>query len=313
MVMTPLFSRHQPGGVFTIQDMEDHPNNVLFVSSTHAAAQNALGGGQNPDKPFATLAYVLTNAASLTPALAAGDVIYLMPGHAETIAATAGIAAATAGVRIVGLGIGTSIPLFTFSETDSTWTITAAGVELKNIRLTSSKNEMVSMLSSSAPDLTLDHVDYIDPGTALETLQFLITTAASDRLTVKNCNFNATTAGASAQLWLRLIGCDSPRIYDNVFTMTLNDAATSACVSGDASVRSFLVDRNTFIQLGGTSMVSAILMTDGATGFARNNTVASAFTAIAGSVDVGNAGFAAENYCLNTPDKSGILDPGVDS
>ena len=47
---------------------------MLFVNSAHSAAENALGGGQNPDKPFSTLAYVMTNAASLTPALAAGDV-----------------------------------------------------------------------------------------------------------------------------------------------------------------------------------------------------------------------------------------------
>jgi len=68
MVMTPLFSRHQPGGVFTIQDMEEHPNNVLFVNSAHANASNAVSAGQNPDRPFSTLAYVLTNAATLTPA-----------------------------------------------------------------------------------------------------------------------------------------------------------------------------------------------------------------------------------------------------
>ncbi len=313
MVSTPLFSRHQPGGVFTIQDMEDHPNNVLFVSSTHAAASNALGGGQNPDKPFATLAYVLTNAASLTPALAAGDVIYLMPGHAETVASAAAIAAATAGIRIVGLGVGTSIPLFTFSATGSTWTITAAGVEIKNVRVTSSVNELVTVFSSSAADLTLDHVDYIDAGAALETLQFLLTTAASDRLMVKNCSINMTTAGASAQLLIALVGCDSPKIHDNIFTVTLNNAATSSCINGDASVRSFLIDRNTIIQLGGTTMTSAILMADGATGMARDNMVASAFTAIDSSIDVGNAGFACENYALNTPDASGILEPNADT
>ena len=169
------------------------------------------------------------------------------------------------------------------------------------------------MFASSAADLTLDHVDYIDPGTGLETLQFLITTAASDRLIVKNCNFNATTAGASAQLWIALVGCDSPKIIDNIFTLTLNNAATSSCVNGDASVRSFLIDRNTIVQLGGATMTSAILMTNGATGMARDNMVASAFTNIDSSIDVGNAGFACENYALNTPDASGILEPNADT
>ncbi len=312
-VATPLFSRHQPGGVYTIQDMEEHPNNVLFVSSTHVAAQNALGGGQNPDKPFATLAYVMTNAASLAPALAAGDVVYLMPGHAETLASAAAIACATAGVRVVGLGHGSAIPLFTFSETDSTWTITAAGVEIKNIRVTSSKNEMVSMFSSSAADLTMDNVDYIDPGTGLETLQFLITTSASDRVEVKNCRHNATTAGASAQEWISLIGCDSPRIHHNLLTLTMSNNADSISIVGDASVRSFMVYDNLIVQLGGTTQVSGIQFADGATGLASKNGVAVGATALSLNVDVGSAGYAVENYCLNDPDKSGIIIPGVDT
>lgn len=313
MVRTALFAQKQPGGVYTIQDMEQHPNNVLFVNSAHVAAQNALGGGQGPDTPFSTLAYVMTNAATLTPALTAGDVIFIHPDHTETISAAAGIACATAGVRIIGLGWGAARPTFTWSATGSTWTITAASVYIKNIRVTSSVNELVSMFSSSASDLTLDGVDYIDPGSALETLQFLLTTADSDRLVIKNCNHNATTAGASAQLWIRLIGCDSPKIMDNVFTMTLENGATDAVISGDGSVRSFVVARNLIVQLGGTTQVSAILFTNGATGLASNNHVACGSTGIAGIVDVGTSGYACENYVLNTADKSGLLDPIVDA
>ena len=313
MVRSALFANQQPGGVLTIQAMEENPGNVLFVSSTHTDAQNALGGGKNPDRPFATLAYVMTNAASLTPALAAGDTIYLMPGHAETIGSAAAIASATAGVRIIGLGQGSAIPLFTFSATASTWTVTAAGVEIKNIRVTSSVNELVKMFSSSAADLTLDHVDYIDPGSAKETLQFLLTTSSSDRVEVKNCRHNATTAGATAQAWIRLIGCDSPRIHDNLLTLTMSNNAASVSIGGDASVRSFMVYDNLIVQLGGTTQVSGILFADGATGLASKNGVAVGANALTLNVDVGNAGYAVENYALNTPDKSGIIIPGVDT
>lgn len=309
---TALFSRKQPGGVYVVQDLEAHPGTVRFVDASHAAAENALGGGRSPDKPFASLAYVFTNAATLTPPLAAGDVLYAMPGHTETISGAAGIAVATAGVKVIGLGWGAARPTITFSATDSTWTITAASFYLKNIRVTSSVNELVTMFSSSAPDLTLDGVDYIDPGTGLETLQFLLTTSASDRLVVKNCRHNATTAGATAQLWIRLIGCDSPTIQDNIFTLTLENGATDATISGDGSVRSFMILRNLIVQLGGTTQVSAILMANGATGLAAHNGCAVGSTALAGIVDVGNAGYAVENYALNDTDASGLLDPGVD-
>lgn len=311
MVSTALFSRKQPGGVFTIQDMEDHPNNVLFVNSAHAAAANALGGGQNPDKPFSTLAYVMTNAASLTPALAAGDVIYIHPDHAETISGAATIACATAGVRIIGLGWGSNRPTFTWSATGSTWTITAASVTISNIIVTATAAATL-LFSSSAGYLTLDRVDYVE-GSAIP-LQFILTTAASDNLEISNCYHNAKTAGASAQLWIRLIGNDSPYIHDNRFSLVLENGATDATISGDASVRSFFFARNVIYQSGGSTQVSSILMTNGATGFSVDNRVICvAAGTIAGIHDVGNAGFAAETYVLDTADKSGLLDPVADA
>ena len=50
--------RHQPGGVFTIDDLEQHPGDILFVNNTATAATGATGYGQNPDAPFATLDYM---------------------------------------------------------------------------------------------------------------------------------------------------------------------------------------------------------------------------------------------------------------
>lgn len=109
-IRTPLFAQHQPGGVFTITDVPSHPGNVLFVDSTHPAATDALGAGQSPDTPLATLDY----AVGLCTANH-GDVIYVMPGHAETVATAAAIDIDVAGVKVVGVGWGASRPTFTLS------------------------------------------------------------------------------------------------------------------------------------------------------------------------------------------------------
>src|SRR3990167_10459875 len=91
-----LFSRNQPGGVFTIFDLESHPANIWFVDSAHAAAVDAVGAGRNPDRPFATLAYAFSSDL-----VGNGDVVYLAPTHAESIAAAAGIAMDIDGVNVV--------------------------------------------------------------------------------------------------------------------------------------------------------------------------------------------------------------------
>ena len=310
-VRTGLYAEKQPGGVLTIQDMETHPGNVLFVDSSHAAASNAVGSGKSPDKPFSTLAYVMTNAASLTPALAAGDVIYVEPGHTETIAAAAGIACATAGVKVIGLGWGAARPTFTFSATDSTWTVTAASVVIKNIRVTSSINELVNMFTVSAADVTLDAVDYIDPGAAKETIQFLLTTTGATRITVKNCFHYATTAAASAQLWIALVAVTGARIIDNTFILKLADAATSSVINMDTSVRFAEIGRNT-IHLTGYSAatLSAILGAAAATGICHDNRIAGDVAAVTTLNDF-PGGYSLENYCVRAVDKSGILDPVV--
>ena len=309
MVMTPLFSRHQPGGVFTIQDMEAHPGTVRFVDSSHAAAANSLGGGQSPDKPFSTLAYVMTNASSLTPALAAGDVIYLMPGHAEIIAGAAGIACATAGVKIIGLGWGAARPTFTFSATGSTWTITAASVYIKNIRVTSSVNELVSMFSVSAANVTLDAVDHVDAGAAKETIQFLVTTADGDDLTIINCKHDQATLAASAQLWIALVGCLRPRVLNCSFQLQLSDNATSSVINMDTGVRNAELGHLVIHMTGYTAnLLSAILAHANATGIHHDSRIAGN-VAVVTTLNDFPGGFSTEVYCGVNVNKNGILDP----
>lgn len=309
MTMTALFSRRQPGGIYTIQDMEAHPGVVRFVDASHAAAANALGGGRSPDKPFSTLAYVMTNAATLTPALAAGDVIYVMPGHTETIAAAAGIACATAGVKIIGLGWGASRPTFTWSAVGSTWTITAASVYIKNIRVTATAAATL-LFSSSAADLTIDSVDYIE-GSGIP-LQFLLTTADSDRLTVKNCKHYAVTAGASAQIWIQLVGVDDVDIDSNLFHLALNNASGTYTIRASTAGVRGTIRNNICMQTGGTTQTAVISLVAASTGYVTGNRVAGNITTLAGMVALASA-YGSENYTSNTVNLSGIIDPVADT
>src|SRR5690349_3795433 len=98
MARTALFSRHQPGGVFTVDDLAEHPGDIYFVGSGVTGATDAAGYGKTPDAPFATLDYAIGQCTA-----SQGDVIYLLPGHTET---TTAIALDVAGVRIIGLGWG---------------------------------------------------------------------------------------------------------------------------------------------------------------------------------------------------------------
>src|SRR4051812_44805907 len=103
MARTELFSRKQPGGVFTLVGIGDHPNDIFFVSS--GTGTDAAGYGQNPDSPVATIDYAIGLCAA-----GKGDTIYVLPGHTETIIAAAGVAADVASINIIGLGTGRNRP-----------------------------------------------------------------------------------------------------------------------------------------------------------------------------------------------------------
>jgi hypothetical protein len=191
MARTELFVRKQPGGVYTIADLDRHPGDIYFVSSL--TGTNGAGYGQNPDAPAATLAYALANLVTAGQ----GDVVYVLPGHVEDIAGAAGIALSKSGVTVIGLGSGSLRPTFTWkTSTAATWTITAANCTIRNIRCTSTIAGLVKLFSITAAGATFDTVDYYEDG-ATDALQFILTTAAATDLTIKNCSwFRGTTARA---------------------------------------------------------------------------------------------------------------------
>ena len=104
---------------------------VYWVGATAGvswvAGVNAPESGQKAT-PFATIDYAIGKCTANH-----GDVIYVLPGHAETLATAGAITADIAGISIIGLGNGTLKPKLTLSATGSTIAISADNVTIKDI------------------------------------------------------------------------------------------------------------------------------------------------------------------------------------
>src|SRR4051812_7269513 len=103
MPRSALFVQQQPGGMFAIEDSSRSTGKRFFVDSV--TGTDSVGAGQNPDTPFATISFALTQCTA-----SKGDIIYVMPGHAEAIAAAGTLACSVIGVSIIGLGNGSNRP-----------------------------------------------------------------------------------------------------------------------------------------------------------------------------------------------------------
>ena len=157
MARTALFGRRQPGGVWTVDDLAAHPGDIYFVDSGHSATSDSAGYGKSPDMPFATLDYAVSNCTA-----SQGDVIYVMPGHAENLAADSAVDIDIAGVKVIGLGWGAQRPTFTATAVAGDFKLAAAGVWIENLLFLGGIDATTGILEVSAADCTIKDCEYRD-------------------------------------------------------------------------------------------------------------------------------------------------------
>ena len=190
MARTELFSRSQPGGVFTIANWRNLPNEGWFVDST--AGTDAAGFGYNPDAPFDSIDYAIGKAA-------AGDVIYVAPWHVENITTATAINADVAGVTIEGVRMGYLMPTITATAAAGALTVAAANVTIKNLRFVAGFATGVTQgiaVAAAGDGCTLDGLEFRDTTTNEEYLVHINVATTVDNLTIRNCSLVGLTGGS---------------------------------------------------------------------------------------------------------------------
>jgi hypothetical protein len=220
---TPLFARNQPGGLFTIEDVVDHPGAIFFVHS--GTGTNGDGYGRNPDAPLATLDYAIGLCTANK-----GDVIYVLPGHSETIAATDGFDADVAGIKIVGLGWGSMRPTFNFTQTASQVNIGANNVVIENLRFVAGVSAVVAAVQvEGKTDVVFRNCEwYWGDTTGFDLIISLELEAGSHRAVIEDCRFLAEPAVAGAAVAVKLTGASHNVVIEN--SEFMGDYST-ACVN----------------------------------------------------------------------------------
>ena len=227
---TKLFGRNQSGGMFSIINRELFPTGrIWWVDSTNATnGSDGAGYGQNPDAPFLTWVYAKAAAS-------AGDTIFLMPGHTETIGAT-GAAALTlnlAGLQTIGLGGRTLQPQILLDGFDDTYIlISAADVTLENITISSGHANVAAGVSVTAAGVTIRKCTFLENTAAENFLVTIQTTAAADDLLIEGCTVYGVTQATEC---IELVGAnDRVIIHDNLisglFSVSAISASTTACL-----------------------------------------------------------------------------------
>lgn len=268
----------------------------------HSGTGSNINKGESTAFPLATIDAAIGKCTANK-----GDVIIVMPGHAETIAAAGGITADIAGISIIGLGAGSNRPTISYSATASTFLITAANVRIENIyfNMCDTVNTVVAGLVISGANVVVKNCDVLMSVGSVIALNWITTTVGAMNLKIIDCKGLSPVAGANE--CIKLVGAtDGVEIKNCV-------------IAGDFAVAP--IHNPTGNVLTNLLIADCVLKNDQAGDFALE--LVSACTgalvrnyyhtnALATAVDPGSC-FSYECYACHAVDKNGLLTPGVDS
>ena len=226
---TALFSRKTPGGVFSIEDQSTTTGDRWFADSNNGATTNS---GTSPDDAMTTI-----TAAKGKATANQGDIVYIMPGHVETVATAAALDFDKAGVKYIGLGWGDTRPKVQLSASASTVEFNADDMWIENLIFegTFTGGVVVGLdIKTGCDDLMIKGCAIRGTSTTKELLQGVTIEATNDRITFEGCDFYEYAGDATVAIItegaftnLRLIRCNFTGTWATAI-LDLDAAASTA-------------------------------------------------------------------------------------
>jgi hypothetical protein len=179
--------------------------NTFFLDSGASGAADSATKGGSKENPFATLDYAFSQCTASN-----GDIIYVMPGHAES---TTAIGADIAGVSVIGLGVGRNRPTFTATTAATDLiNVSAANIRIENVRLLGAASGNTALIDVGAADFELVGCSLESGATPVD----VITVSAGARGQIIGNYFTSSAAGADNAI-LAETKLDNWVISDNIF------------------------------------------------------------------------------------------------
>jgi hypothetical protein len=282
-----------------------HTGNVLFVGNSSAnAADNISTNGGSADKPLSTLIYALTKTTANN-----GDVVLLMPGHAEDVALDWTFTSSSiSGVKIIGIGEGDARPKFSYTTggaTNFVWFNGPSGVLLENLRFHSASSDPLAALYIDGANFTIRHCFFTED-TSNGWDNVIVTSAevanGADGIVIEDCYFwNPDTNGEC----ISVNHTDNVTIRNNLLMGHNQARAIGMDTTSSVSTPIFILDN--IIYNAASVANSCIRLNASSTGFVARNLVSNAHAT--DKITATACGIAQNFASVNADDESGILEP----
>lgn len=305
--------------------LQMQPGQVFFVNNSTVLNPNQRAGSNNNRgtflDPFSTLTYAVNTACVANR----GDIVFVGPGHAETISSASILTLAKAGVAVIGLGSGSMRPTFTFTTaTTANIPVTAANMSIQNCLFVANYADVASIFTATGTatptDFSIENCSFRDTSSILNAL-----TVFSGNATANSCDGfrfvgnRVSSLGTTAATTAIKLPSDTNRItINNNFGVSaiLNDTA-ALLAAGAAQLTAFELGWNVWERPNTSSTGGSFVSGSGNawTGHAHDNL----FYQVDNSAGIwistghGSAFGYSNNYSPITGavDKSGLINPAA--
>ncbi len=271
-----------------------NPGKVFWVYNGTALQGGQRGGSDGNkgtyDSPFSTIDYAVGQCTANR-----GDIIFVKPGHAETIANATTLVLDVAGIAIVGLGRGSNRPTLTFSTaTTANIPVTAANICVHNILHKANLLDIVSAYTATGTntptDFVVDNCEFRDGSSVLNFIKTVTGNATANSMDgftyTSNKVFGLATTAAS-QACIMAAANDRQTYLDNfVVYPVLNDTAVLVDFGANA---------HTNLDMGRNKVFRPSTSTTGGSLFSGGSTT--------------STGYVYDNYSWHLDNSSGLLAP----
>ena len=296
---TSVYGRRQPGGLFSAHDVLRFPGEVWWVGSAVATANDTAGYGQNPDAPFATLAYAESRAA-------ADDTIIIMPGHVEVLVGSPCLLLNVASLHVVGLGGWSRQPVFVIDGAAAAYvSIAAADIEIENVTFSAGHADIASAIVANAVGANIHHCKFIE-NVATENFLICVLSAGanvSDGLQVNDCWCNQPDA-SNTHFISHPAAQDSVQHSRNV----IHGEHGTASIGAVGVITNCRITDNEIFN-SSNAIDSMINLAAGSTGLVGRNAGGSGAAAQATQMTAGATAKWENYFGLNAEDLHAVLDP----
>lgn len=303
--------------------LQMQPGQVFWVNnSTVLNPQQRAGSDSNRGTfldPFATLKFAITNAC----VAGRGDIIFVGPGHAETISSATALTLSTAGVAIIGLGAGSSRPTFTFTTaTTANIPVTAANISIQNCIFQANFGAIASVFTatgtSTPTDFAIDNCRFRDISSSLNFVSIFTGNATAnscDGFSLTNCHISSlgTTAATTAIKFGS--ATDRVNILDNYGNWAILNDTAAMVAAGANNITNFNFGRNRLYRPNTSSTGGSFVSGSGTgwTGHCYDNYMYQLDASAGIWIPTGTGLAFSNNYSPITgaADKSGLINPAA--